>query len=559
MSIDHERLDALRRGRGPVAENVIDEFVAGRLSRRGFVRAGAMVGLSIPALSGLLSACDSSSSSSSPGKGKADAVIKAGCIAPNAAPNPLTIIDIGGIQMSNQVSEALVFYDNDNLPQPWLATSWETNDDGTVWTFKIREGVKFGDGSPLTVDDIVYTYQSHADPANGSGALSKYAGLLDPSGVVKVDDQTVAFHLLTPYGAFPETVSQTNYNAVVVPNNTDYDQWAKTFIGTGPFVMKTFNQSTGATFVRNPHYWGEAALPKSVELVFYADEQPAAAALQAGAIDTLAQFTVSNSPQLLDGPYNVVKVRGSAHRALSMRNDLSPFNDKYVRQAIALTLDREAIVAALFKGNAQVGNDNPFAPSFPMTDESIPQRTQDLAKAKELLAQAGVPRGFSAELYTERLQEMPQLAQILAESAAKIGVDIKLNVLTIADYYGDAVFGKSPWLDGQMSLVDFGALPVPNSFLRAPLQTIDPESKQGSWNAAHFSNAEYDALTRDYLGAVDASKQRELAGQIQTLLLDETPVVYPYFYDFLNASQKTVYDVMPTAGQQLYLNKVSKG
>ncbi|WP_238005658.1 ABC transporter substrate-binding protein [Dactylosporangium sp. AC04546] len=558
MNIDHERLDALRRGRGLVSEHVIDEFLAGRLSRRAFLRTGAVVGLSMPAMGAILSACGSAGTPSSPGRGKAGATIKAGCIAPNAAPNPLTVIDIGGIQMMNQVSQGLVFYDNDNVPQPWLASSWEANADATVWTFKIRQGVKFSDGSPMTVDDIVYTYQSHADKANASGALSKFAGLLDPSGVVKVDGETLQFHLQAPYGAFPETVSQANYNAVVVPKNTEYDKWAKSFIGTGPFMMKSFNQSSGATFVRNPHYWGAQALPESVQIVFYADEQPASAALQAGAIDVLAQFTVSNSPQLLNGQYNVNKVRGSSHRALSMRCDQSPLKDKAVRQAIALTLDRQAIVAALFKGNAQVGNDSPFAPSFPMTDKTVPQRERNLDKAKELLAQAGVPRGFSVELYTERLQEMPQFAQIVAESAAKIGVEIKLNVLTIADYYGDAVFGKSPWLDGAMSLVDYGAVPGPSTFLRAPLQSIDAKVGQGSWNAAHFDNPEYNALTRQYLGTVDVAKQRELAGKIQALLLDETPVIYPYFYDFLSASRANVFDVVSTAGQQLYLDKVSK-
>lgn len=558
MDMNHGRLDALRRGRGAVPEHVIDEFVAGRLSRRGFLRAGAVVGLSAPAMSAILSACDSTGTPSSPGQGKAGATIKAGCIAPNAAPNPLTVIDIGGIQMMNQVSQALVFYDNDNRPQPWLATNWTTNDDGTAWTFKIRQGVKFSNGDPMTVDDIVYTYQSHSDPANGSGALSKFAGLLEPSGVVKVDDRTVRFELQAPYGSFPETVSQANYNAVVVPKDTAYDRWAQTFIGTGPFMMESFNQSRGANFVRNPHYWGDQALPQRVEIVFYADEQPAAAALQAGAIDVLAQFTVSNSPQLLDGPYNVNRVRGSSHRALSMRCDQTPFTAKAVRQAIALTLDRQAIVEALFRGYAQVGNDSPFAPAFPMTDTSVPQRDQDLDKAKELLAQAGVSGGFAVDLYTERLQEMPQLAQIVAESAAKIGVDIKLNVLTIADYYGDAVFGKSPWLDGTMSLVDYGANPGPSTFLRAPLQTTDPKSGRGSWNAAHFADAEYDSLTQQYLAAVDIGTQRKLASKIQSLLLDETPVIYPYFYDFLSASSENVYDVFSTAGQQLYLDKVTK-
>jgi peptide/nickel transport system substrate-binding protein len=563
MEIDHQRLDVLRRGRGPIPEHVIDEFVGGRLSRRDFIRNGALVGLSFSTIGTILSACTPSSSTaksgaSSAGTGKAGATIKVGVVAPTAAPNPLLVNDLGGIHLLNQVGEGLVRYDANNLPNPWLATSWSPNADGTVWTFKLRQGVKFGDGRPMTADDVVYSLRTQSDPKSSANDLSVLAGILDPTGVVKVDDQTVAFHLQAPYGAFPAAVSSANYNLIIVPNGTDYAQWPSTFIGTGPFVKRSFNQTTGASFVRNPHYWGQV-LPAAIETTFYADEQPMAAALQSGAIDCLTQFTVSTSPQLINGSYQVIAIKGSAHRALSMRNDVAPFNNKYVRQAIALTLDRPAIESALFRSYAQLGNDSPFAPSFPQTDQAVPQRKQDLALAKQLLAKAGVARGFSAKLVTEKLQEIPQLAQIVAASAAKIGVDISLNVETISQYYGQAVFGKSDWLDGQLSLVDYGARPVPDVFLQAPLQSTNTKTGQGTWNAAHFNDAGYDSLSKQYVAAVDLSTQRRLASQLQTLLLDETPVIYPYFYDYLAASQKNVGGVNVSPGPQIFFDKATKG
>jgi peptide/nickel transport system substrate-binding protein len=563
MDINHERLDGLRRDRGPIPEHVIDEFAGGRLSRRDFIRRGALVGLSLPTISAILSACgpsssSTSSSSSSGAAGRAGATITAGVLAPTAAPNPLLVDDFGGIVLLNQVGEGLVLYDSHNLPHPWLATSWSTNADGTVWTFKIRQGVKFSDGTPMTVDDVIYSLQSQSDPTSSANDLSLFAGVLDPAGVVKVDDQTVACHLETAYGAFPAAVSSANYNLIIVPKNTDYTKWPDTFIGTGPFAKKSFNLTTGASFVRNPHYWGPTALPAAIEMTYYADEPPMAAALQAGAIDLLPQFTVPTSPQLLDGSYNVVTVKGSAHRELSMRNDMPPFTNKYVRQAIALTLDRPAIVSALFKGYAQLGNDSPFAPSFPQTDQNIPQRKQNLALARQLLARAGVPRGFSAKLATEQLQEMPQFAQIVKESAARIGVDISLSIETITRYYGQAVFGQSDWLDAEMSLVDYGARPVPDVFLQGPLQSTNAKTGQGSWNAAHFNNPTYDSLSTQYVAAVDLSAQRKLAGQIESLLLDETPVIYPYFYDCMAASQKNIYGINLLTGQQLLLNQVTK-
>jgi len=246
-------------------------------------------------------------------------------------------------------------------------------------------------------------------------------------------------------------------------------------------------------------------------------------------------------------------LKTSTHRELSMRTDLHPFTSKDVRQAIAYTLDRPAILAALFKGYAEIGNDSPFAPVFRSTDTSVPQRAKNLTLAKQLLAKAGVPHGFSTPLLTETTQEMPHFAEVIKQSAAAIGVDISLTIETPTKYYGSAVFGKSDWLDGEMSLVDYGARSVPNVLLAAPLQTINSKAGSGSWNAARFNNPTYDTLSKQYIAALDLSSQRRIAGQIQRLLLDETPVIYAYFYDFLTATAKNITGVYPTGIGHLFL------
>jgi peptide/nickel transport system substrate-binding protein len=560
MPLNHNRLDALRMRRGPVAEHVLDEFAAGRLSRRDFIRRGTAIGLSLPLLGGILEACGSSAPSPShkPAAGKAGATIRAGIGSPTAAINPITISDQGGLEMLGQVGEWLVFCDQQNNYHPWLATSWKPNADASVWTFKIRQGVKFNDGRPMTVDDVVYSFTTQSDPKSSANALSVFGGTLSPSGVVKVDDTTVAFHLSQPDGNFVDAVSPNNYNMVIVPNGYDYGDYQKSFIGTGRFKLASYTANVGASFVRNPHYWGRPALPAKTEFTFYAEDPAIAAALEAGSIDCLNQFTVATSPQLLNGSYNVIALKSSSHRELSMRTDIHPFTSKYVRQAIAYTLNRPAIVAALFKGYAEVGNDSPFAPAFKATNTSVPQRAQNLKLAKELLAKGGVPRGFSTPLLTENDEEIPHLAAIVKQAAAAIGVDIKLTVETSTKYYGSAVFGKSDWLDGEMSLVDYGARAVPNLFLEAPLQTPDAKTGQGSWNAARFSNSTYDKLSKEFVAAVDLSTQRRIAGQIERLLLDETPIIYPYFYDYLTATQKNVTGVYPTAIGELFLWNAAK-
>jgi len=563
--IDHRRLGRLREDQGEIANHIIDEFAAGRLSRRDFIRRATVVGISVPVLGSILAACGSSGTTSAPSggsttaAGKPGAVIKAGITTPASAINPVTVADQGGLDMLAQTGEYLILSGQKLDLKPVLATSWTPNAKADVWTYKIRQGVKFQNGAPLTADDVVYTYQLHTNPKGSSAALSAFAGVLQPAGVVKVDDFTVAFHLEAPNGNFPYLTSSDNYNMIILPKGYNPAKWESTFLGTGPFKLGSYTPKAGATFTRNEAYWGTKALPSQTQFTFYDTQPPSVVALTGGTIDVLGQFSVSGGEALLNGSYNIIKLKSSAHRQLSMRNDQAPFTDPRVRQAIALSLDRPQIVQALFKGSADVGNDSPFAPVFPSTNHSIPQRTQDIAKAKSLLQAAGHGSGFSTQLYTEDIQEIPNYAQIVAQEAAAIGVKITLKVQSQSTYYGTFKFGSSPWLDATMSLVDYGHRGVPNVFLGAPFQTINAKTGTGAWNAAHFSNAQYDKLFAQYVAAADLTTQRSIAGQMETLLLNETPVIISYFYNYLTATTQGVTGVYPTAVGHLFLYNASKG
>ena len=388
----------------------------------------------------------------------------------------------------------------DLVLQPVLATSWSPNGNADVWTFKIRQGVRFHDGRSLTADDVVYTYRLHTDSKTGSTALSAFGSVLRPSGVVKVDDYTVAFHLEAPTGSFPYLTSSDNYNMIILPKGYDPAKWQSSFIGTGPFVLDSYTSKSGATFKRNESYWGKKALPSRTVFTFYDAQNPQILALAGGEINVVGQFSASGAQELLTGSYNIIKLRSSAHRQLSMRCDQAPFDDSRVRQAVALSLNRPQIVQALFKGYAAVGNDSPFAPVYPSTNTSVPQRTRDIAKAKSLLSAAGHSSGFSTQLVTESFLEIPQYAQFVQAAANEIGVKISLKVESSAAYYGQATFGHSDWLDSTMSLVDYGHRSVPDAVLNASLGTIPTDG--GAWNAAHFHNQQYDNLLRQYLAAV---------------------------------------------------------
>ena len=557
MHRDPRKLDELRQGRNEIENHVIDEFVSGYISRREFFRRGSIIGLSIPVLGAIASACGgansspSSAASSSSGTARPGARLKIASVVPTGAIDPLSIADEGGLTMLQQSAENLVFNNpHTNILEPVLATKWTSNSTGDVWTFTLRDGVTFNNGQPMTADDVVYSFQAQTNPNVYVNAASAFTGVLTNDGVEKVDDTTVAFHLKGPNGNFPYLISSDNYNMVIVPKGTDFTKWEKTFVGTGPFVIKSYQPQVQATFDPNPNYWGGKVLPAGLQFIFYQTQQPQILALQAGNVDIVNLIVPQGAEAVFNNPaYSLLVTKSSQHRELSMRCDQAPWNDKRVRQAMALSLNRPGIIAALFKQYAQLGNDNPFAPIFKSTDTSVPQRVQDTAKAKQLLSDAGHPNGFTTDLYAEVYQEISQYAQIIKQAGAEIGITINLHVESQKRYYGDAVYGKSDWLDGQMSLVDYGHRGVPNVFLGAPLMS------NGNWNAAHFNDPTYDNLAQQYVAALDLSSQRQYSGQIERLLLDETPLILAFWFDAISVTKKNVAGVVTTGMGQIYLNR----
>lgn len=552
MATNYRLLDKLRRGRSEHENHLIDGLASGTVNRREFMRYGSVLGLSATFLGSVAAAVGYDVANprrawaATPG-----GTIRVGQIVPAGTIDPVKVADGGGITVLSQFGENLVLSGSDLTAQPVLAESWSPNKDGTVWTFKLRKGVKFHNGKTMTADDVVATFDRLADPNNGSNALSVFSGMLSKGGTRKVDDHTVEFHLEVANGNFPYAVSTDNYNAIIVP--AEYpENFEPTMVGTGPFKLEKYTPKVGASFVRNDDYWGGKALPDRVEISFFEDYQPQVLALQGGQIDIIEQIPVLQGVGLLNDPnVDIISTPSAAHQQVHMRTDMDPFKDKRVRRAIALCLDRPRLVAGLMKGKAQVGNDSPFMAAYPSSDPSVPQREKNIAEAKQLMEAAGMANGFEVTLTTEKYLEIPDYAVLIQNAVKEIGGNIKLEILDQGTYYGDAVPGKSPWLDSTMGITDYGHRGVPNVYLQAPLAST------GTWNAAHFNNAEYDGLVKSYVGSLDLESQRATAGKIQRLLLDETPVIFGYFYDFLTATRKGATGVRPTAMSHLFLSEAS--
>lgn len=550
MSKQSELNSIIPRNLTEAQKDLVDNVLMNRVDRRGLLVHGTRLGLSLPLLGTLAGAMGMAGARPARAAGKMGGTLRVAINAPPGVIDPVIYDSNPALMIAMQSGEYLCALNPDFTLRPVLATSWSSNADGTVWTFKLRPGVKFTNGEPMNADAVVATVERLVDPKNGSNALSNFKGVLSPGGTVKVDDLTVAFHLDAPYGNFPYTVSSDNYNLIMLPANYKGD-FATTFIGTGPFKLDSYTPKVGCSFVRNDDYWGPKALVDRLEFTFYSAMQPQVLALQAGQVDMVATITVDAGRAILNNPnFNVVSAPSTSTSQMHMRCDVGPFRDKRVRQALALSIDREALVKGLFAGRAIVGNDSPFASILPSTNNAVPQRVQDLSKARALLEQAGVGNGFSVTLTTEQYLEIPDYAVLVQSFAANVEIHINLNIESQDAYYGKAVFGQSDWLDCPLGITDYGSRGVPNVVLEAPLTST------GTWNAAHFKDPAYDKLVAQYVQALDLSSQRAVSGQIESLLLDETPMVISYFYDYLFATSKAVVGLPPTPFR-LYLSQVS--
>ncbi len=548
-----------RNEAGPIENNLIDELMAGDLSRKAFLRRSAMFGLgagTVGALLGAVGEAPAAAASLRSRNAKSGGTIRIGLIAPTATPEPSKLADEGGLGVASVPGEFLVFSDKNLQLQPWLATSWKPNATATVWTFQIRKGVKFHNGQSLTADDVVATFKTLAGPK--SAAASAFAGILTPAGVVKSGPYTVQFHLQQPTGGFPYLVSQTTYQAVILPKNYSGNWLASKFVGTGPYKFASYTPGLGAKFVRNTAYWGGTPPLDGVNLTFYAGgTAPQVLALKAGTLDLVQQLSAQEAASFANNSrYQTWAVKTSNHREIGMRVDQAPFNDARVRRAVALTLDRPGMIKTLFDGRAVLGNDNPIWTGYPSHNPTVKQRVQNITLAKALLAAAG-KSNLSFTITTYKTQEIPDLAQIIQSDANEAGINISLEFLSSADYYGSAPGADyqttTPWLNRPVVITDYGHRAIPNVFLTSAFET------GGVWNQSHYANPKLDSAIKSYIGAADLASEQKYAGTIEGILLEDTPVIIPYFYSYVAVGSSKVKGYSPEGLGGLELRGVSLG
>jgi peptide/nickel transport system substrate-binding protein len=561
------RLDEYRLNQAGELENaLIDDFFTGEYSRGDFMRRATVLGLSATAIGAVLGTMGyAAPARAATGAVKAGGRFRLGIPPAPALPmEPNLFADHGTLATGSICGEYLTRTNADLTLSPELAASWKSNARGSVWTYTLRKGVKFASGQTMTAADVVATYKRITDPKGGGAALSAFKGVLQPSGIKAVGANTVVFTLDAPTSAFPYLTSNTTYQSIILPATYKNGTFTKTPQTTGAFNLVSYTPGVGAKFDRNPNWWGGKAPLEGVDATYYADESAAIAAVLSNQIDMMSQTSFANGRAAFGNPsLQMLSVKGVPHREISMLVSTAaaaePFKNPLVRQALALTLDRPALVKQLLGGFGALGNDSPWGSVFPSTDKTVPQRHQDLVMAKKLMVQAGYPKGFQVTMTLPKYQEEPQLAQIIVASAKKIGIDIKLNIVTYTAYYagtysgGKTGRGTTPWLNTPLNITDYGHRAVPNVFLNSAFKT------GGVWSSSNYANKTFDKVVDEYTAALTLSEQRKYAGIGQRILLKDTPVILPFFFNWNQAASKKVKGFVPAAIGTQYLSKTSLG
>jgi peptide/nickel transport system substrate-binding protein len=570
--MDYSELDKVRRSTTPLQLDAVEAFARGRLTRREFITKGTIVGLSMASITAVIAACGGTTTSPAasagaggsvapgasgpPASAKAGGTIRIACQRPAGPLDPVAMIDLASYGLTAQTFEFLcTLAPNATDIAPGLAESWTPNDDNSVWTFKLRSGVKWQDGKDFTSADVVATMDRLVAAGN-----SGIKGVLDKGSAVATDPATVTMNLVSANGNFPYLVSVFNAQSLITP--ADYVQGTladKTPNGTGAWklVPGSYDIASGVKFVRNDAWWGPKTPLDGTEFTFFDDTASMVTAYQGGQIDALVQFDVlSGAPLFNDPNFTVVDTPTTNHRQIWMHTDSGTFKDPKVRQAFALSIDRPALIQQLFKGKGVPANDHVIWQFYPYFSDTVPQRTQDIAKAKQLLSDAGTP-AVSATLQYGRLNEIPDLAVLIQSQSAAAGFTITPAGQDNGPFYDAQWCNTTKPTDppcggnAEFGIVDYGHRASPDVFLNSAYKT------HGVWNASHYSNPAFDAAFTEFQSAVGVDAQKAACAKIEQISVDDTPIAIPYFYNYLSGNSKKFTGVYTCALGQMFVSAAS--
>ena len=432
----------------------------------------------------------------------------------------------GGIQ----VLENLVIFAKDSMNvEPQLATSWEVSKDGLVWTFKLRKGVKFHDGTPFNANAVKVSFERVIDknhPFYKYGTWRYPALGLGPVKEVKViDDYTVALRTEKPYAPLVANLALWLCPILSPAAIEKYKgDIGRNPVGTGPFKFVKWVKDDQILLERNADYWGQQPYLDRIILKSIPEVSARFMALQSGAIDIADDLDPDSIEMAKKNPNFAAIERPSVNIGYLALNTKRPIlNNKLVRQAISHAIDKQTIIKTIFRGLA-IPAVNPFPPSMWGYNYKIKDYDYSVQKAKDLLAKAGYPNGFNIELWAMPVSRayMPEpvkTAELIQGYLAAVGINAKI-VRHEWGVYIDKT-GK-----GEHDIMMFGWLggnADPDNFLYGLLSA--DVTKPPAANIAFWENAEFTKLVKDAQSVFDKAKRAGNYLRAQEIFHEEAPWV----------------------------------
>lgn len=436
------------------------------------------------------------------------------------------------------VFEGLVKCTSSGDLEPAVASKYEISEDGTTYTFTLRDGITFHDGSLVTVEDIKYSIERYAeivlvDP----DAVSAFSILEE---VAILDDTTVEIRLSQGNSEF-----LGNLTCAIMPKSNEANVGSNP-IGTGPFKFKSYSPGQNLLLEKYEGYWKEG-YPKVEEVEFKVVSSPESALmeLQAGTLDIYQYLTLDQAETLKAG-FNIEEGGVNYVQALFLNNDFEPFSNVKVRQALCYAVDREYISRQIYNGTSAILGThmvNTYSKYYNTETEDL--YVPDVEKAKALLEEAGYPQGFEFTITVpNNFEPHRQVAEIIVEQLKEIGVTAKIQLVEFGTTWLTDVYGNRNY-EATLCATDAKAF-APHSWFEKNIST-------GTNNFTNYSNEEFDRVYNEAFSTVDEEKKVELYNRLQMILAEDAASVYVQNPANLVAVSKRLsgYQFYPIAAQDI--------
>ena len=430
--------------------------------------------------------------------------------------------------------QSLVMFDDRLKLVPCLAEAWSVSEDRLTWTFKLRQGVTFHDGSPFTADDVRFWFERLMAPSTASPFRAAFSQV---ASVQQTSPFEVAFALSAPYAPLLATLASLRGSAIAPRRWLEGAGAAArtTAVGSGPFRIAEYVPGSHLRYVKHPGYW-EKTLPylDEIRLDFMPDEAQRSNAVRSGRSDGAPIGPAESQRLKRELPY--VTVPGPTTIATTFNTRRKPFDDVRVRQAIALAVDRPAAISRAIGGEGRLtGPLPPILDPWAIPTDGLPYR-QDLTQARQLLADAGHAEGFAATIKTTA--DRPAsigTAYLLADQLRAIGITLSIERLD-ADRLVAALNAGT----FDLASTSIGFLPDPDSYLSALYHS------HGAQNVAGWTNPHYDELVDGARIVMDPGARKALYDEASALLLQEAPAIWWFTENTIVATHGTVKGYSPS-------------